>query len=118
MGREPDKPGRISAELWPLIRNEVWSFVSPQGFVGGWPNRLWKMEKMYHYIGGQGASGIGYGAPASVGAALANRKYGPLSINIQTDGEFTTPRASFGRRRTTGSRCSPSCTTIAATKRK
>ena len=46
------------------------------------------MEKHYHYIGGQGAGGMGYGAPASVGAALANRKYGRLSINIQTDGDF------------------------------
>ena len=84
----PVSLARITAELWPLIKNEDWSFVSPQGFVGNWPNRLWKMEKHYHYIGGQGAGGMGYGAPASVGAALANRRYGRLSINIQTDGDF------------------------------
>jgi len=80
--------GRLCAEMWPLVKNEDWSFVSPQGFVGNWPNRLWTMEKQYHYIGGQGAGGMGYGAPASVGAALANRKHGRLSINIQTDGDF------------------------------
>jgi acetolactate synthase-1/2/3 large subunit len=79
---------RIAAELWPLIKNEDWSFVSPQGFVGNWPNRLWNMDKVYRYIGGQGAGGMGYGAPASVGAALANRKYGRISINIQTDGDM------------------------------
>jgi thiamine pyrophosphate-dependent acetolactate synthase large subunit-like protein len=84
----PVSLARITAELWPLIKNEDWSFVSPQGFVGNWPNRLWKMEKQYQYIGSQGAGGMGYGAPASVGAALANRKYGRLSINIQTDGDF------------------------------
>jgi len=84
----PVSVGRIAAELWPLIKNEDWSFVSPQGFVANWPNRLWNMEKHYHYIGGQGAGGMGYGAPASVGAALANRKYGRFSINIQTDGDF------------------------------
>jgi thiamine pyrophosphate-dependent acetolactate synthase large subunit-like protein len=84
----PVSLARIAGELWPLIKNEDWSFVSPQGFVGNWPNRLWDMKKMYHYIGGQGAGGMGYGAPASVGAALANRKYGRLSINIQTDGDF------------------------------
>jgi thiamine pyrophosphate-dependent acetolactate synthase large subunit-like protein len=84
----PVSVGRIAAELWPLIKNEDWSFVSPQGFVGNWPNRIWNMEKHYQYIGGQGAGGMGYGAPASVGAALANRKYGRLSINIQTDGDF------------------------------
>jgi thiamine pyrophosphate-dependent acetolactate synthase large subunit-like protein len=80
--------GRIAAELWPLVKNEDWSFVSPQGFFGGWPNRLWNMTKHYQYIGSQGAGGMGYGAPASVGAALANRKYGRLSINVQTDGDF------------------------------
>jgi acetolactate synthase-1/2/3 large subunit len=79
---------RIAAELWPLVKNEDWSFVSPQGFFGNWPNRLWNMDKHYQYIGGQGAGGMGYGAPASVGAALANRKYGRLSINVQTDGDF------------------------------
>ena len=84
----PVSVGRIAAELWPLVKNEDWSFVSPQGFVGNWPNRIWNMEKHYHYIGGQGAGGMGYGAPASVGAALANKKYGRLSINIQTDGDF------------------------------
>jgi acetolactate synthase I/II/III large subunit len=84
----PISLARIAAELWPLVKNEDWSFVSPQGFFGNWPNRLWNMEKQYHYIGGQGAGGMGYGAPASVGAALANRKYGRLSINVQTDGDF------------------------------
>ena len=31
---------------------------------------------------------LGYGAPAAVGAALANRKHGRLSVNIQTDGDL------------------------------
>ena len=84
----PVSLARLAAELWPLIKNEDWSLVSPQGFVGGWPGRLWNMDKHYRYIGGQGAGGMGYGAPASVGAALANRKYGRLSINIQTDGDM------------------------------
>jgi len=84
----PVSLARIAAELWPLVKNEDWSFVSPQGFFGGWPNRLWNMTKKYQYIGSQGAGGMGYGAPASVGAALANKKYGRLSINVQTDGDF------------------------------
>jgi acetolactate synthase I/II/III large subunit len=79
---------RLTAELWPLIKNDDWSLVSPQGFVGNWPARLWRFDKHHQYIGGQGAGGMGYGAPASVGAALANRKHGRLSINIQTDGDL------------------------------
>ena len=84
----PISLARLAAELWPLIKNEDWSLVGWQGFIGGWPGRLWNMDKHYHYIGGQGGGGIGYNAPASVGAALANRKYGRLSINIQTDGDL------------------------------
>jgi len=84
----PIAMGRVCAELWPLIKNEDWSLVSPQTFAGGWPNRLWNIDKHYRYIGEQGAGGMGYGAPASVGAALANRKYGRLSINLQTDGDL------------------------------
>jgi hypothetical protein len=57
-------------------------------YGGDTAGRLWNMEKHYHDIGGQGAGGMGYGAPASVGAALANRKHGRLSINLQTDGDL------------------------------
>jgi thiamine pyrophosphate-dependent acetolactate synthase large subunit-like protein len=84
----PVSLNRLCAELWPLIKNEDWSLVSWQGFISGWPGRLWNFDKHYQYIGGQGAGGIGYNAPASVGAALANKKHGRLSINIQTDGDM------------------------------
>ncbi|HXP86665.1 MAG TPA: thiamine pyrophosphate-dependent enzyme [Bryobacteraceae bacterium] len=84
----PISLARITAELWPLIKDEDWSFVSPGSFMGDWPNRMWNMSKLHHYIGAQGAGGMGYGAPAAVGAALANRKYGRLTINIQTDGDL------------------------------
>ena len=84
----PVSLARLCGELWPLIKEDDWSLVSWQGFIGGWPGRLWDMSKKYHYIGGQGAGGIGYSAPASVGAALANREEGRLSINLQTDGDL------------------------------
>jgi len=84
----PISLARLSAELWDQIRTEDWSLVSWQGFVSGWPGRLWNFDKHYRYIGGQGAGAMGYGAPAAVGAALANRKHGRLSINIQTDGDL------------------------------
>ena len=84
----PVSLNRLCAELWPLIKNEDWSLVSWEGFIGSWPTRLWNFDKHYQYIGGQGAGGMGYGAPAAVGAALANRKYGRLSVSIQTDGDL------------------------------
>ncbi|HYA62937.1 MAG TPA: thiamine pyrophosphate-binding protein [Candidatus Sulfotelmatobacter sp.] len=84
----PVSTARLSAELWAQIKNEDWSLVSTVGFVSRWPLRLWAFEKYYHYIGGAGGYGIGYNAPASVGAALANRKYGRVSVNIQCDGDL------------------------------
>ena len=84
----PVSLNRLCAELWPLIKNDDWSLVSWQGFISGWPGRLWNFDKHYQYLGGQGGGGIGYNAPASVGAALANKKHGRLSINIQTDGDM------------------------------
>ena len=84
----PISTGRVSAELWEQIKNEDWSLVSRDRHFGGWPRRLWAMEKHYHYNGGQGGGGVGYNAPAAVGAALANRKYGRLTVNIQDDGDL------------------------------
>src|SRR5215468_4378139 len=84
----PISTARMSAELWNLIKNEDWSLVSDPVFQSWWPTRLWDFNKHYQFIGGHGAYGIGYGAPASVGAALANRKYGRLTVNIQSDGDL------------------------------
>src|SRR5262245_32050329 len=84
----PISLARLCAELWALIKNDDWSLVSWQGFISGWPGRLWNFDKHYRYIGGQGAGAMGYGSGAAVGAALANRKHGRLSINIQTDGDL------------------------------
>jgi len=84
----PISTARLSAELWAQIKNEDWSLVSEMGGVSRWPMRLWTFDKYYQFIGGSGGAGVGYGAPASVGAALANKKYGRLSVSIQNDGDF------------------------------
>ncbi len=84
----PISTARLTAELWDQIKDEDWSMVSSCTRVSRWPLRLWPFTKHYQYIGGEGASGVGYGAPASVGAALANRKHGRLSVSIQSDGDM------------------------------
>ena len=84
----PITTARLSAELWAQIKNEDWSLVSNDRFVSSWPTRLWNFSKPYHYIGAQGGAGIGYQAPAAVGAALANKKHGRLTVNIQCDGDL------------------------------
>ncbi len=84
----PISTARMSAEIWAQIKDEDWSLVSNCQFVSRWPLRLWDFNKHYHYIGGEGGYGVGYGAPASVGAALANRKHGRLTVSIQNDGDL------------------------------
>jgi len=84
----PISTARLSAEVWAQIKDQDWSLVSATTFLSHWPQRLWAFDKHYQYLGTAGGYGIGYGAPAAVGAALANRKYGRLTVNIQTDGDL------------------------------
>ena len=84
----PVATARIYAELWPLIANEDWCLASPSNFSGGHHVQLWDHDKPYSYLGGQGAGGMGYGAPAAVGAALAAKSRNRIVINVQTDGDL------------------------------
>jgi acetolactate synthase I/II/III large subunit len=84
----PISTARLSMELWDQLRHEDWSLVNDTLFLQHWPLKLWGMTKHYQFIGGRGGEGLGYGPPAAVGAALANRKLGRISVNIQGDGDF------------------------------
>jgi thiamine pyrophosphate-dependent acetolactate synthase large subunit-like protein len=84
----PISTARMCAELWAQIKDEDWSLVSTIQFVSRWPMKLWNFDKYYQFIGGSGGYGVGYGAPSAVGAALANKKHGRISINIQCDGDL------------------------------
>lgn len=84
----PISTARMTAELWTKIKNDDWALVSESGNSSGWALRLWDFDKHYQFLGDAGGAGVGYGAPASVGAALANKKHGRLSVAIQGDGDF------------------------------
>jgi thiamine pyrophosphate-dependent acetolactate synthase large subunit-like protein len=84
----PISTARLCAEVWAQVKDQDWSLVSATTFVSRWPQRLWDFDKQYQYLGNAGGYGVGYGAPAAVGAALANRKYGRLTVNIQNDGDL------------------------------
>jgi thiamine pyrophosphate-dependent acetolactate synthase large subunit-like protein len=84
----PISTARLSMELYAQIKDLDWSLVSSSGNVSNWPNRLWPMEKYYQWLGASGGYGVGYGAPAAVGAALANRDLGRFSVTIQSDGDL------------------------------
>src|SRR5688572_26407926 len=84
----PISTARMTMELWAQIKSEDWALVAESGIMSDWTSRLWSFEKHYQSLGGSGGAGVGYGAPAAVGAALANRKHGRLSVTIQGDGDF------------------------------
>ncbi len=84
----PVTTARLCAELWNLIKERDWGIVSQTFFQSFWPERLWTMSEPYHHIGNSGGGGVGYGAPAAVGAALAHKEAGRLAVNIQSDGDM------------------------------
>jgi len=86
----PISTARLVMETYAAIKSQNldWSLVVAEssGFV--WPLRLWPLEKHYQWLGRSGGAGVGYGAPASVGAALANRDAGRFSVSFQPDGDL------------------------------
>jgi thiamine pyrophosphate-dependent acetolactate synthase large subunit-like protein len=82
----PVSTARLSAEVWNAIRGKDWALVSEPLF--GSLHETWEIERYYQYIGGSGGSGMGYGASAAIGAALAHRPHGRLVVNIQKDGDL------------------------------
>jgi acetolactate synthase I/II/III large subunit len=83
----PISTARLSMEIYAQIKDLDYSFVSGNG--GGWPNRLWRMDKHHNWLGGSGGAGVGYGSPAAIGAALGNRDVGGrFSVSIQNDGDL------------------------------
>jgi thiamine pyrophosphate-dependent acetolactate synthase large subunit-like protein len=84
----PISTARLCMEVYGAIKALDWSLVVSEGNVSNWPSRLWPMEKYHHWLGRSGGYGVGYGAPASVGAALANRDLGRFSVSIQSDGDL------------------------------
>lgn len=79
---------RMVMELWNQIKGLDWALVSQSTFQSNWQQRLWNFTQHHNYIGNQGAAGIGYTGPASVGAALAHRNDGIIAVSIQGDGDF------------------------------
>ena len=84
----PVSTARLCMEVYAAVKDLDWSLVASEGNVSNWPNRLWPLEKYHHWLGRSGGYGVGYGAPASVGAALANRDLGRFSVSIQSDGDL------------------------------
>jgi acetolactate synthase I/II/III large subunit len=87
-GNAPISVPRMIAELGAQVQNDDWAIVSGHQFTGDWQRRLMNFDKHYRYNGDNGGFGIGYDTPGSVGAALAHKRQGRLSIGIVGDGDL------------------------------
>ncbi|HZL41380.1 MAG TPA: thiamine pyrophosphate-dependent enzyme [Pseudolabrys sp.] len=83
----PITTARLCAEVYGQIKDEDWSMVGTSIRLT-WPHRLWNFEKPHQWNGVSGGAGVGYNLPASLGAALANKKHGRLTIAFGGDGDF------------------------------
>ena len=80
----PVTTARLAAEMWNVIKREKWCATGRQD----WARNLWPATEYYNFNGGSGGAGVGYTAPAAVGAALANRDNGIITVDIQPDGDL------------------------------
>jgi thiamine pyrophosphate-dependent acetolactate synthase large subunit-like protein len=76
----------LALELGEVIKNEDWVLVN--GTSNGWARRLWDFSKPNQYLGASGGAGVGYGASAAIGAALALKGSGKFAVGIQSDGDM------------------------------
>jgi acetolactate synthase-1/2/3 large subunit len=83
----PITTARMCAEVYAQIKDEDWSLVG-NAIRNLWPHRLWDFKKPYQWNGGSGGAGVGYNLPASLGAALANKPQGRLTVAFGGDGDF------------------------------
>jgi acetolactate synthase I/II/III large subunit len=84
----PISTARLAVELYAAVKGEDWALVNSGIGMSGWPMRIFPMDKHYRWIGGSGAAGQGYGLPATVGAAHANKALGRFTVSIQGDGDM------------------------------
>lgn len=82
----PVSTSRLAAEVWDVIKAEPWSLVVSDRIT--WARRLWPTTEFHQMLGGSGGQGVGYSLPGAVGAALANRDKGLLSVTFQPDGDL------------------------------
>jgi thiamine pyrophosphate-dependent acetolactate synthase large subunit-like protein len=82
----PVTTARLAMETYDVIKNEPWALVVSDRIP--WARSLWPATKYHQMLGGSGGQGVGYAAPGAIGAALANRDKGLLSVTFQPDGDL------------------------------
>jgi len=82
----PISTARLAMETFEVIKNEPWCLAVSDRI--SWARKLWPTTQYHQMLGGSGGQGVGYGLPASVGAALANKSLGRMTVTFQPDGDL------------------------------
>ena len=82
----PISTARLAMETYEVIKNEPWCLAVSDRI--SWARKLWPTTEYHQMLGGSGGQGVGYGLPASVGAALANKALGRMTVTFQPDGDL------------------------------
>jgi thiamine pyrophosphate-dependent acetolactate synthase large subunit-like protein len=81
---KPIATSRLYSEIAEAVKNEDW--VLTNGTSSGKENMFLPATKFNQILGKYKGGGLGYGLPASMGAALAHKGSGKLCVDIQPDG--------------------------------
>jgi len=83
--QQPISSARLYGELNARLQGKSWALVQAHG-------RRWRevleVTEAAHGLGGGRGAGVGYGLPASIGAALAYKGSGRLCVSVLGDGDF------------------------------
>src|ERR1051325_3351197 len=83
---KPIAMSRLYVELAEALKNEDW--VLTNGSSQGKENLYMPATKFNQILGKYKGGGLGYGLPASLGAALAHKGSGKFCLNLQPDGDL------------------------------
>jgi acetolactate synthase-1/2/3 large subunit len=83
---KPIAMSRLYAELTEALKNEDW--VLTNGSSQGKENGYLPASKFNQILGKYKGGGLGYGLPASLGAALAHKGSGKFCVDLQPDGDL------------------------------
>ncbi len=84
--RVPIRIERLVHELHEVVRGRPWFL--PVRNHRSFPEGIWQFEGAGQYLGADGGGGVGYGPGGAVGAALARKGEGLVTVALMGDGDF------------------------------
>ena len=83
--QEPISSARLYGEFNVRLKGRSWALLNAHG--RRWREAL-EVTEAAHGLGGGRGAGVGYGLPASIGAALGYKGSGRLCVSLLGDGDF------------------------------